>query len=327
MLSLIGSIGWTQSHIWTGDGGDTDWFNAANWDINSVPVLASDVLIDGNASVEISGTTASANTLMLEDSATLNQLSGFQLAGTFDIGESASFVILSGTFSGGLLTNNGTLILETFSDKALKSTQINNNALIHIIDSNPIDLEDETLIHNTESGEIRIESPGGLIQNTGGATLNNYGFIVKRNQGTGGAFYMIFNMNNHGIIEAQQDQDFLFLTSGATFHNYSDGILRGSGAFDITANFINEGIVQPGGDEVGVLEIVNNFNMQEDGVLAVDIHGSQSGEHDVLDIFGAPDLDGSITVHPQLDASDIGSLFTVITSNFEINSCDILNYA
>lgn len=327
ILLLFSCVSLAQTHIWTGNGGDTDWFNAANWDVNSVPDASSDVLIDGAAIVDISGNTASVNSLSLAGTATLQQQSGFQLMNTFVIGSSATFTILSGDFSGGSVTNNGTITIETFSDKGFVSTHLTNNALIQIIDSDTVDLLDGTIIDNNENGEIRIESPGGLIQNVAGATINNYGYIVKINEGMGGAFYMIFDMNNHGVIEAQQDQDFLFLTLGADFHNYSDGLLTGSGAFDITANFFNEGTITPAGDEVGTMEVVNNFNMIGNSVLEVDIHGSVAGEYDVLDVFGDPELEGSIIVHPQLSADDIGSQFTVMTTNFEISSCNILNYA
>lgn len=314
-----------QTHVWTGGGGDSDWFNAANWDVNTVPDSNSEVRIDDNVAVTIDGSVASVHSVSLEGMAVLTQQSGLQLSGSFDISSTATFIILSGNFTGGIVTNNGTITIETFEDKALSNTQLTNNNLIHIIDSDTVDLENGTVINNSETGEIRIESPGGLIQDINGATINNDGYIVKIDEGVGGAFYMIFDMNNHGSIEAQQDQDFLFLTIAADFHNFPDGILTGTGGFDITANIFNDGIIKPGGDDVGTLEIVNNFNMLENSVLEVNINGTDPGQYDVLDVFGDPELEGNIVVHPQLSVDDIGSLFPVISTQFTISTCNLPN--
>lgn len=327
LLSLIGTLGYSQSHIWTGNGGDTDWFNPANWNINEVPNSDSTVLIGGTAVVSVANSPALFDYLQLEETAMLIQDADITTIGGILIQPFASYTFVSGTYSGGILSNSGELIFTGFDDKALSACELKNKGMVSIFESGTIDLINNALINNHAGAEIKIESPGGLIQDAGGATVNNDGTIVKINQGAPGAFYMIFDMNNQGVIEVQEDQTFLFLTAGATFHNYPYGKLSGNGVFDITANFINEGTVIPGGDEVGTLEVLNNFSMAPEGVLEVNINGINSEEYDVLEVFGSPELAGSITVNPQLTADDILAEFPVLTSNFTIESCDILGHA
>ncbi len=57
---------------WTGDGGDSNWFNAANWSTNAVPTGSNNVCIQGSASVTVvidstatGGGEAQANSLTL----------------------------------------------------------------------------------------------------------------------------------------------------------------------------------------------------------------------------------------------------------------------
>ena len=48
------------------------------------------------------------------------------------------------------------------------------------------------------------------FRETGGATLNNFGSILYVDDGNAGSFYMIYDMNNHGIIEVQDQKLFVF---------------------------------------------------------------------------------------------------------------------
>ncbi len=45
----------SQSHIWTGIGGDNNWFKNDNWNSGTVPSIESDVLIPTGFTVEING--------------------------------------------------------------------------------------------------------------------------------------------------------------------------------------------------------------------------------------------------------------------------------
>jgi len=213
------------------------------------------------------------------------------------------------------------LIITGANSKSFNTVEINNNAIINIVNSGVTDLNNGTVLNNGNGAELLIDSNGGLIQEGTGGTVNNEGLISKHNNGAPGAFYMIFDTNNHGVIEVQEGQTFLFLTIAADFHNYADGTMTGTGAFDITANFFNEGRVTPGDEGLGTLEIVNNFVMSPGSVLDININGTGTGEFDVLDIFGDPDLAGEIEVQAVLTPDDIGATFPIVLAQLGINSC------
>src|SRR5262249_54004316 len=88
---------------WDGGGGDFNWNNALNWDTNTLPTAADDVVIDVAAALTVthpSGTT-SINKLTSQESLTLS-------GGTFTIAASSS-IAGAFTLSGGTLTGAGNL--------------------------------------------------------------------------------------------------------------------------------------------------------------------------------------------------------------------------
>ncbi|MDQ7053629.1 MAG: CARDB domain-containing protein [candidate division KSB1 bacterium] len=75
------------------------------------------------------------------------------------------------------------------------------------------------------------------------------------------------------------------------------GILSGSGTLDVTgAELVNSGILQPG-TSPGRLTIDGDLRQPPTGTLAIEIGGLDPGTgHDVLDVTGAVDLDGTLQV-------------------------------
>ncbi|HPF11126.1 MAG TPA: T9SS type A sorting domain-containing protein [Flavobacteriaceae bacterium] len=324
LLLLMGLNASSQTHIWTGAGGDTDWFNTANWDVNSVPDASSSVLIPTPLSASINASVATVNFLEIEENATLTLNSSLAVLSEMTLNEGAEFFFESGTLTGpGTIENYGHFFIFTLDNKLMDQLTLNNHNLIGVNDSGVTDLDGGMVINNMENAQIAIDSNGGWIQETGGATLNNFGSILYVDDGNAGSFYMIYDMNNHGIIEVQDQKTFLFLTIGATFHNYEDGTLTGSGAFDITANFVNEGLIAPGSNGLGTLEIVNNFSMSNTAKLVIEIEGPNPGEFDVVDVFSQPDLSGEIEIQlGNYDYSNLPATFKILTTNFGINSCN-----
>ena len=58
-----------QTHVWTGGGGNIDWFNVLNWDVNTVPDASSDVVISDGFEVRIGGTAAEVRSIQLNNNA------------------------------------------------------------------------------------------------------------------------------------------------------------------------------------------------------------------------------------------------------------------
>jgi len=314
----------TQTHTFTGNGGDNNWFNEDNWDSGTIPSNESEVLIPSGFSVEISSETAYSLSVAVEGSSTLTIENNLNLYGSLTIASGSTINWYSGSINGGgTIVNDGLIQIESLGLKKLINTSLDNNAVIAIDNSNEIKLSGGSIVNNNESGAIEIYDNGGLAQLEAGNTVNNTGSIRKFSDGSGnlGSFYMIFDFNNSGTIQADANQQFLFLGLGITLNNMESGIMKGFGAFDITANFINHGTIAPGSEEeIGKLDIINYLTLSPQSILEFDIAGKMTGEFDVIEIVGFPDLMGNIVVN-LLYEPDLGDQFPIIFAN-EIESCD-----
>lgn len=322
ILLLISISATAQTHIWTGNGGDTDWFNVANWDAGTIPDNTSDVLIS-NASVDIITGEATVNNISLELSASLHAFNNLSLSENFSISPDSQFVWEKGTLNGGgTIVNDGTFIWLSLENKASQNITIENNATFSIEDTNLVNLSN-TIITNNFTGEILISSSGGFFDNgAGNSTLNNNGFIEKQPNSNGdpGNFYLVLDVNNSGIIEVAENQTFLNLGGSLNFINMDDGILQGNGTFDITGMFMNTGTLSPGNpSQVGTLKMLNNIDLIFPGKLEININGLL--DYDVLQLFGSPNLTGDIEVNLGYNA-EINDEFTILTTSNGINSCN-----
>lgn len=350
-----------QTHIWTGNGGDTNWNNPDNWDVLSIPDATSDILISGpveveviaagegatilvevgavltvsntlaiskgvtiqNAIVEVLGTLQNIGGSILIEAGAELRLEGVLSTGTtVQIEPKATLLMRSGMINGmGTIENSGTLLFEGMDQKQLDQITINNYNRMEVNNSGIIDLSNGMIINNWMEAAIDINSTGGITQDAAhDASVYNYGTITSFNNGGNTSYYMIFDMYNAGTINVQENQTFLFLTLGADFHNLEEGTLNGSGTYDITANFMNAGTINPGGvNTAGTLEIVNNFDFPMVSTLTVDVIDATT--YDRLHVIGFPTLEGNFDVQLQSELS-VGDELTVIMAN-DITACNL----
>ncbi|EDM45116.1 CHU large protein; uncharacterized [unidentified eubacterium SCB49] len=320
LFAFLVSTGlFSQTHIFTSNGGTTDWHTAANWSANTVPNNASTVLIPDGFEVDITAS-ATANSISLTGSGTLVLASDLSVSEILNIGAIAVLNFEDGNLAANTIENNGTIRFVNPEYKTISNTVINNYSRMNFIDSNTINLAGIVTINNQDTGVIDILANGSLSQeNNGTATLINNGVVQKYAQaGDFGSFYMILNVVNNNSIDIAQDSQFLFLTPQVTFHNTSTGTLSGTGTFDITSPFLNEGAISPGGDfEVGNLNFTNTFNLNG-GVLKIDINSPT--EYDTIQVTGAADMDGSISLNIDYYPEDF-TTFPILTSLFTIENC------
>lgn len=361
ILFLFAAALYSQTHTWTGNGGDTNWNNADNWDALTVPDETSDILISGIVNVDVNaandggtiviqnGATLSINntlnifnTISANDATiivlgTLNNDGGaivvesgatLSIDGTLttglelEIGNAGILEMTSGTLNGtGTIENHGTFLFEGMNQKQLDQITINNFNNFLVNNSGTINLSNGVVINNLEGAMIDINSTGGITQDVAhDATVNNFGTITTYNNGVSTSFYMIFDMYNHGLVNVQENQTFLFLTIGADLNNLEDGTLIGFGSYDITANFSNLGTINPGGaGTVGTLDVVNNFDFPSGATLSVDVENAST--YDSLRVIGFPELAGTFDVHLQSELN-IGDELTVIIAN-DITACNL----
>jgi type IX secretion system substrate protein len=321
-LTILSTHFFAQTHNWTGNGGDTDWFNTSNWDAGSIPVNTSSVMISGNFIVNISGNSAEAHTVDIINDSTLELESSLTTVSIITIDPNSTFQFIAGTLSGSGIVNNGLLKLEGNSTRTFDQTSITNNSQFLVTNSNQTQVLNTT-IYNSPTGVIDIASVGGFLQQNTSSTLNNDGILIKNPDGINpiGNFYLILEINNEGVIDVLQDETFLLLAGASTFTNFESGRILGSGTYDITTNFINEGTVSPGNSPlIGNLQITNNFSLNG-GKIEIDIAGLQTGEFDLITVNGNPAMTGIIEVN-LLYAPQVNDEFTVVTATSGIGNCD-----
>lgn len=310
-----------QTNIWTGNGGDSNWFNAANWSANSIPSSADDVLIASAFTVEIEANTANSSSIELQNSATLIVNNNLVFSNELTIDINATLDWISGSISGGgSIQNEGLINLTELSEKLLVNTTLNNNNIVQAFNIGFIRLNDSPTINNSETGIFEIIGTGSLTHQTGSPVFNNDGLVKKTSAGIPTSTYMIFEMNNYGIIDIEDSQTFLFLSPLGSLTNYELGRIQGFGAYDITSPFVTPGTISPGGDQIGTLEFVNNFDLTSQTKLEFDLGGTSTGDYDVLAIIGFPNLQGNILINLEY-TPQMGDEFTIITAN-NISSCN-----
>jgi len=312
-ILLAGSTLQAQTHSWTSNAGDNNWFTTSNWDANTVPAANSEVLIGSEATVEIISGGATVLSISISENGNLRVGNNLQIT-TMDIAQNATLFFDEGHIKGlpSLITNNGTIRLEGFTTHILEDLIIQNNNLFLVIESNQSELIDLTM-NNAVDGVIDIPSNGGFVDQASNTVINNEG-ILKKSPGstTYGNFYLIHEINNTGTIEVFENQTFLLLSSSDTFTNLAEGIIQGNGVYDITTNFNNAGTVYPGNqNQVGQLDVTNNLSLNG-GVIEFDINGTNTQDYDRIVMIGSPSMDGFIALNVTTPL-EVGDSFEIIT--------------
>jgi len=311
-----------QTHVWNGNGGDLNWSNATNWNVGTVPITSSNVLIPDGFDVEIRNSPATSNAIEIEGTGHLTVANSLSLGSEIFISLLSELTFEEGLLSGGIIESSGTITLVGIgATRTFNNVIINNAGLIFITESNQTIILDST-INNLSQGVIDIPSNGGIVHQNTSSTLNNAGIVIKSQGSTQlGNYYMLMTINNTGTIEVVEDQTVLLLASQYEFNNLEEGKMIGGGVYDITAIFTNMGTVYPGKiDGVGIMDVTNNFSLN-DGSIELDLEGTQTDEYDIVRVAGGPDLTGTLNLKLSF-APEIDDEFVVVTSLFNMANCN-----
>ncbi len=313
-----------QTHIWTGNGGNNNWFNPSNWNVNTVPDATGDVLLPTGSLVEITSNAASVDFLTIEPNATLEVNNSLSITTGVEIVEEGHFLYTLGTLSGdAVITNYGTFEITGIPAKLISQLTINNESLLLISEAGMINLRDDMSFNNAENAIITISGQGGAwSSDSTGATFNNFGLFLKPDIGEFGVFYLMLTNNNHGTIYVGKSQHLLILTPQNSLNNFETGILSGEGSFDITSPFTNNGKIVPDGDQAVELQFLNTFVLSPESVIEIDIFGQNLEDYDRIVVFGNPFIEGIIDLTLHYEAL-IDDEFTIITTTQGITGCDL----
>ncbi len=324
LLLLFPFITLGQTHTWTGNGGNNNWFDASNWTANTVPDATSNVLIPSGFDVDITTSGASLNFMTIEANANLEVNNSLAITTGIEIMADGYFLYTLGTLSGDATINNqGTFEITGIPQKIINQLTINNENLMLITETGIINVRENMFLNNLAGATIVANGNGGAFStNATGATFNNFGDFQKVDIGQFGAFYLLLTTNNHGTIYVGQDQNILILSPLNSINNFETGILTGEGAFDITSPFTNIGKIIPQGNQAVELTFVNTFPLSPQSHIEIDVFGQDLDDYDKIVVFGNPFIEGTIEITLHFEAS-IDNEFTIITTTQGISGCDL----
>ncbi|WP_138435196.1 beta strand repeat-containing protein, partial [Winogradskyella algicola] len=248
------------------------------------------------------------------------------LAGdTAEVSFANNFNWNSGILSGdGTLINSGVLSLASNSSKFITGAiTLNNQGELRIVSLGDLLLSSANVTLNNEIGAlIDFRADGGNITwSSASGILNNFG-LIKRSETSGNA-QIVTDFNNSGTVEVASGE--LEVADYRPFVNLEDGIVTGTGIFDVPApsNYINNGIFAPG-NSLGTLTVQGTYTSTTLSKLEIEINGlTPDTEHDVLDIQGNNVVfEGSVNVTMGFEAN-IGDAFTIATTTGTIASANL----
>jgi hypothetical protein len=254
----------TQAARWASNFGDTNWFNADNWDPKAVPTVTTDVTIpfsDNSFSYPIISGTAYARTLTIEangsSGANLTQLSGdLFIFGDFNdanggFRQNNATLVLAGTvpqnFDGGIFTN---IRIQGGSEKRLSAgRRMVVGGLLDFLSGKiitPTNSSTTGIVDLSSSGRIRGESETnyveGVLQANSRASIGNpvdfggVGITLTLNSASGATNGIIVTRKT-GIAYAGVgiSPTAASITRSFTF-NFGD---TGSQSFGLAFNYLN----------------------------------------------------------------------------------------
>ena len=278
---------------WTGGGGTTSWFLAANWNLNRLPMAGDDVLIPdlpgttsviyGSAAVTSINSltcaevfTFSAGTLTIAVASSLTNhvtLSGGTLNGAGNVQISGEFLWTGGTLSGtGTTTIGNTATFEVAAGGAPVLLRVLQNDGYGSI-GGPLTITPPGVLRNRSLGFLTLQDVTvggtGLVDNQAGATLSKFAFGTGRINCT---------LTNNGNVEVPFGT---LIVNG--FTNYAAGTLTGGnyhieGTYEydsgpistLAAHVILEGTGSQFLDSGGLNAFANLGNLTSAGSLTLD---------------------------------------------------------
>lgn len=216
-----------QTNTWTGSGANNNWNTSINWSLNLVPTAAQDVVIPNGFTVNLN-VSGSTKSITLQGNATLNISNSLSFTNPSSFGANTTINFSDGDLKGGgTITNNGIINFTTASSKyILENTTLANLGKINFIGTGILYINDGT-INNQASGVMDLQTAGGNISYTAGAThkINNAG-LIKRTTNGGDANITAELHNNGGTIAVE--------TGSLTF-NFAQIKLTG-GVYNVSNN-------------------------------------------------------------------------------------------
>ncbi|MCW5520925.1 T9SS type A sorting domain-containing protein [Aureitalea sp. L0-47] len=221
---------------------------------------------------------------------------------------------------GGIFTNRSEMWTGGGNKAIIDNTTFRNEGELKL--SHALTITDGVL-ENDEDGVIMLD--GGNYQIGAGGAMADNRLIINNGliERTSGSFTTIVpELFNNGVIDIATGE--IIKSSALPFTNTANGVVKGNGIFDFTANsnYVNSGTYAPGSSP-GVLTFQGNFDSESTSVLEVELDGNMQGdEYDLLEIVGNAEFNGTIDVLLGFDP-EIDDEFVIATTTGAINTCNL----
>jgi len=250
----------------------------------------------------------SGNSFNMSSSAHLEQRSGGIVNSGSFIHTGGTNLFISGKLKGILELRNATTTFDAAFVQPINLRMPGSNTFIGAtVPGQTVSIEGNSNFGNglfttnagfTNGGDMNLTSVGGGFAATltvNNAPFNNTG-LFEVFPGAGGTRTINGQVLNSGIISVNGTT--ASFNSGS-FTNLSGGVLRGDGTYkmNVLATLVNQGVIRPGNNGVGVLNVTGPYSQSASGVFVAELGGlSPIIDHDVLVISGSANLDGEVRV-------------------------------
>lgn len=315
--------------VWTAEV-DGFWDVGSNWDNGVGPADGDDVVIRADANITVTYRGLGANSIA---SLTNNE--------TLVIQSGHTFRWTSGTWqgTGRTVVENGATLEFAEDSKSFQRYEINNRGTI-VWSGGDIELRTgQVLIFNDTNGVFDVQSDSDMTRTNGRLIFENRGLLTK----TDGVEESILvppssNFNTTGRVVLASgtlvfDSSYQQLGFPTTVTSFEGGNLRlgaggvlGAGAFVGSGTIFGDlantnGILSPGGNQIGTITIVGTYNQSEFGLgtLLMQVQGTTPGvDIDQLVIQQTPELTGGIARLGGVLQAEVTGLTPVLGNRFPL---------
>ncbi|MBC2846676.1 T9SS type A sorting domain-containing protein [Winogradskyella flava] len=228
---------------------------------------------------------------------------------------------------GGVLFNDTTNIRISGNSPSsiLEQSTIENFFNVTFLEDGNLRIGTDCNLINREDGDVYFFGNNSQISRfgTGNNIFENYGEMSTLEPNINVRIGAI--TTNHGLLHVNNNSEFWFDQS---LTNEVDGFIYGnSGTIRLpntVANFVNNGKVSAGNDDIGQLDFINQYSSSTTAVIQVDISGNTQGiTYDHIGIQGNAIFNGDIEVITTDYLPQVGEEFIIATTTGSILTCNL----
>lgn len=317
---------------WVGTGDGLNWSDANNWNPAAIPVAGDEVLINNGDVVQINFTGAVAKRILIDNSSTLNIISGSLI---IDNGNSSDGIAIENTSTIAIFSG-ATLMVANTDDDGLQAednsiVSIGSGAIVTFtnIGDDGVKIEDNSTvsiasgatvtISTTDEDAFEIEN-GGTISIANGVNLNlsdigEDAFFIDSGTGT---------ITNSGIIAldgigtSSSGGSVIYASSGSSLKltNEATGIIKNTGIIDEDFLYVSSGAIDNSA-------IINRGLIELSKINDIGFHLSSNM---TFDNFGTINLDSLFDHGIEINAGVVATNHSTGVFNFfdvEDNTIDV----